>query len=122
MKIDISSIDDDDYYFKSMHLMDKIDFHNYEKYNHIIMPMSVYNILSGHPSWEGEFYNIDINTACIYVGKIFEYECYLDILMPHDIILLKYNKKIERDNKLESILNGTDLKLKKTIKIKHGNI
>jgi hypothetical protein len=76
------------------------------KYNYMIIPMHVYNILEHHPS----FLNVKIKDSdpdgLWKVGTIFGYECYLDMYMPTNQISVYYDKQIARNLKLDSILEG----------------
>jgi hypothetical protein len=87
--------------------------------NFMIVPMSIYNILETN----NYFRSLDslsnsnsirnINGICEdlrHMGSINGIEVYLDLISPSDTIILKYDKSIMRDNKINSILNGEELK------------
>ena len=76
------------------------------KYNYMIIPMSVYNILEHHPSFLSLKIKDSEPDGLWKVGTIFGYECYLDMYMPIDQISIYYNKQITRDLKIDSILEG----------------
>jgi hypothetical protein len=76
------------------------------KYNYMIIPMSVYNILEHHPAFLNKKIKESESDGLWNIGTIFGYECYLDMLMPIDQISIYYNKQIARDLKLDSILEG----------------
>jgi hypothetical protein len=76
------------------------------KYNYMIIPMSVYNILEHHPSFLSKKITESESDGLWNVGSIFGYECYLDMIMHTDQISIYYNKQIARDLKLDSILEG----------------
>jgi hypothetical protein len=76
------------------------------KYNYMIIPMSVYNILEHHPAFLNKKIKESESDGLWNIGTIFGYECYLDMLMPTDQISIYYNKQIARDLKLDSILEG----------------
>ena len=76
------------------------------KYNHMIIPMSVYNILEHHPAFVSKKIKDSESDGLWMVGNIFGYECYLDIYMSPDQISVYYNKQIARDLKIDSILEG----------------
>ena len=76
------------------------------KYNYMIIPMSVYNILEHHPAFLNKKITESESDGLWNIGTIFGYECYLDMLMPTDQISIYYNKQIARDLKLDSILEG----------------
>jgi hypothetical protein len=44
------------------------------------------------------------------MGSINDIEVYLDLFSPSDTIILKYDKSIMRDNKIDAILRGEELK------------
>ena len=87
--------------------------------NFMIVPMSIYNILETN----NYFRSLDslsnsnsirnINGICEdlrYMGSINGIEVYLDLISPSDTIILKHDRSIMRDNKINSILNGEELK------------
>ena len=76
------------------------------KYNHMIIPMSVYNILENHPAFVSKKIKDSESDGLWMVGNIFGYECYLDIYMSSEQISVYYNKQIARDLKIDSILEG----------------
>lgn len=76
------------------------------KYNYMIIPMTVYNILEHHPAFLTKKIKESEPDGLWSVGTIFEYECYLDMHMPADQISVYYDKQITRDLKIDSILEG----------------
>ena len=76
------------------------------KYNYMIIPMFVYNILEHHPSFLSKKIKDSDPDGLWNVGKIFGYECYLDMYMSPDQISVFYDKQITRDLKIDSILDG----------------
>ena len=76
------------------------------KYNYMIIPMTVYNILEHHPAFLNRKIKESEPDGLWNVGTIFEYECYLDMHMSADQISVYYNKQIARDLKIDSILEG----------------
>ena len=105
---------------KSNTLIKKITIHrNKTGQNFMIVPMSIYNILETN----NYFRSLDslsnsnsirnINGICEdlrYMGSINGIEVYLDLISPSDTIILKHDRSIMRDNKINSILNGEELK------------
>lgn len=84
-----------------------------KKYNYIVVPMSIYNIL--HESWL--FISDYIDSEGIKkVGMLGEFEVYLDMYCESNTILLSWDKQTSRDIKLENLLNGLEIK-EKNIKI-----
>jgi hypothetical protein len=45
-----------------------------------------------------------------HMGSINDIEVYLDLYSPSDTIILKYDRSIMRDNKIDAILNDDELK------------
>lgn len=76
------------------------------KYNYMIIPMHVYNILEHHPSFLSKKIKDSEPDGLWNVGSIFGYECYLDMYMSPDQISVFYDKQITRDLKIDSILDG----------------
>lgn len=79
--------------------------------NFMIVPMSIYNILESNRSFKFATLDSLMNEDPLrYMGSINGIEVYLDLISPSDTIILKYDKSIMRDNKINSILNGEKLK------------
>jgi len=104
---------------KSNRLVKKITIQrNKTGQNFMIVPMSIYNILETNNYFRFNSLSNsnsirNINGMCEdlrHMGSINGIEVYLDLLSPSDTIILKYDKSIMRDNKIESILNGEQLK------------
>ena len=89
-------------------------YNSANRYNYLIVPMDVYNILLFMDEFRIEDYG-DLNSP-VKVGNLFGYEVYLDMFLPPGEIMLSYDKLIMRDNKLDQILN--DARPKKDINIK----
>ena len=68
------------------------------------MSMNVFNLLEQHDRFEHlNFLGKEMN-ALTLVGSINGLDCYLDLNMKNNNILLHYDKQVARDLKLESIL------------------
>ena len=84
--------------------------------NFMIVPMSIYNILEANKSFKfaplDSLMSVDLLR---HMGSINGIEVYLDLFSPSDTIILKYDKSVMRDNKIDAILN--DDKLKEEIEI-----
>ena len=87
--------------------------------NFMIVPMSIYNILETNNyfrsldslSNSNSIRNINgIYEDLRHMGSINGIEVYLDLISPSDTIILKHDRSIMRDNKINSILNGEELK------------
>lgn len=85
------------------------------KYNYIIIPMSVYNIIECCDDFKPSFY--DNKEGLKKVGFIGEFECYLDIHLKSDEIILSWDKATSREIKIESILSGSNIEFEKRIEI-----
>lgn len=79
--------------------------------NFMIVPMSIYNILEANKSFNfSSITSIMDEEPLRHMGSINGIEVYLDLLSPSDTIILRYDKSIMRDNKIDALLNGDDLK------------
>lgn len=79
--------------------------------NFMIVPMSIYNILEVNKSFQFAPLDSLMNEDPLrYMGSINDIEVYLDLFSPSDTIILKYDKSIMRDNKIDAILNDGELK------------
>jgi len=74
------------------------------KHNYIIIPMTVYNILEINDNFSPIIY--ESGDGPVLVGTIGEFECYLDIYLPPNEIVVSWDKQTSRDVKLNSILDG----------------
>jgi hypothetical protein len=108
----------DEYKLKSSKLFKDITSINSEmikKYNYIIIPMAIYNIIECDDRFKPS--PIAEEDILRKVGMIGDIECYLDIYLPPDQILISWDKQTAREVKINSILNGIDEK-EKRVKIK----
>ena len=79
--------------------------------NFMIVPMSIYNILEANKSFQfSSITSLMDEDPLRHMGSICGIEVYLDLFSPSDTIILKYDKSIMRDNKIDAILNGEELK------------
>jgi hypothetical protein len=74
--------------------------------NYLIVPMSVYNILECHSLFIGS--RIDNPTSIFKVGEIMGFDVYVDLYLKNEIIL-STDKQQMRENKINSILENTEL-------------
>ena len=86
------------------------------RYNYLIVPMDVYNILLFMKEFRIEDYG-ELSFP-VKVGSLFMYEVFLDMYLPPGQIMLSYDKSIMRDNKIDQILDGVRPKKNITIKLK----
>lgn len=104
----------DEYKLKSNKLFNEINFINskmIKKYNYIIIPMPIYNIIE----CDDRFKPSETSDGLVLrrVGSIGDIECYLDIYLPPDRIIVSWDKQTARDVKIDNILNGIDEKEKR---------
>lgn len=88
--------------------------------NFMIVPMSIYNILETNNYFRSTLDSLSNSNSIRNINGIYEdlrhmgsingIEVYLDLISPSDTIILKHDKSIMRDNKINSILNGEELK------------
>jgi hypothetical protein len=77
----------------------------------MIVPMSIYNILEDNKSFKFAPLDSLMNEDPLrHMGSINDIEVYLDLFSPSDTIILKYDRSIMRDNKIDAILNDDELK------------
>ena len=73
----------------------------------MIMSMNVFNLLEHHDHFEHlNLLGKKEMDSITLVGSISGLDCYIDLNMESNNILLYYNKQIARDIKLKSILDG----------------
>lgn len=97
----------DEYKVKGNKLLTELNRMNIKmsiKHNYIIMSMTVYNILEFNDNFTPVIYEPNENGP-VLVGSIGEFECYLDIHLPPNEIIVSWDKETSRDVKLNSILN-----------------
>jgi hypothetical protein len=104
----------DEYRVKGNKLLTELNRINIKmkiRHNYIIIPMTVYNILEFNDNFLSVKY--ESGDGPVLVGTIGEFECYLDIYLPPNEIIVSWDKQTSRDVKLESILNGISEKEKR---------
>ena len=76
------------------------------KYNYIIVSMPVYNVLDRSNGFIQDNDNGDFDDKSLRkVGKLGEFDVYLDIHLKTNTILLDWDKQTSRDVKLDALLN-----------------
>lgn len=117
MIIDLSSIKNDDYVeeykVKSKVIIDEISVFDF---NFIIIPVGIFNILEKDDRFISDV-DISLEEPLCKVGSICEIECYVDIHMRFDQMILSYDKAKMRDVKIDQILNDDSLLKEKRVKI-----
>lgn len=77
------------------------------KRNFMVMSMNVFNTLEHHDKFE-HLNLLGRKSGGVYlVGRIYEIDCYIDLHMMEDTILLSWDKQRAREMKLESLLNDS---------------
>ncbi len=95
---------------KSGHIYQKIkSINENHQFNWIIMSIAVFNILEYHDQFTGDVQDGIDKDGIYYVGVLDEFKCYVDIHSPSNLLTIKYDKQVSRDNKLKSILDGDDI-------------
>lgn len=114
----------DEYKLKSGRLITSINKINIErifqkktKYNYIIIPISIYNIIECSDLFRAYKYS-ETEDGLKKVGSVGEYEIYLDIYLPSNEIVLSWDKQTSRDIKINSILFSHDDSKERKVKIK----
>lgn len=105
----------DEYKLKSNKLisyLNGININMKNKFNYIIIPVTVYNILECNDRFK-PFFSINDNDDLKKVGTLGEFEVYLDIHLRPDEIILSWDKSISRDVKINNILYNINEKQKK---------
>lgn len=118
MKIDISNVGNghelSDYemnVLKTSHLRSRLDDINYNmksEFNYLIVSMSVYNAIECNPRFKPS-YTEKVFDGPHYIGMFGTFECYVDLLLPSNMVLMQYDKRIARDKKIDTILNDVDV-------------
>ena len=78
------------------------------KFNYLIISMNVFNAIDSHPMFAPWSDDKSIDGP-YYVGKLGTFECYVDLYLSPNTILMQYDKQIARDNKIDSILNDINV-------------
>ena len=94
---------------KSGRLYQNLSKINEKKFNYLIVSMDVFSIIEHHHWFKPAINNRDEMSSIWLVGSFGEFQCYVDLLSPSNLISMQYDKQTSRDNKLESILDGTNI-------------
>ncbi len=84
-------------------------------YNFIIMPISVYNIIECHDRFE--HCQVNVTDGIFKVGSLCGYDCYVDMMILDNRIIMSKDLQSMRDNKIDSILGIRELEKDLEIKI-----
>ena len=99
---------------KTSHLYQKLTDINVvngegEYFNYIIMPMCTFNLIQ-----DSALFHVATNVTpdregVYFVGYFGGFKCYVDMLMPYDLITLRYDLQTSRENKLNAILDNIEV-------------
>ena len=84
-------------------------------YNYLIVPISILNVLDQDDRFQ--YLPFGDVSGITKVGNFMWYEVYLDVLMPPNEILIYCDKSIMRDNKIDFLLDDTELLKEKRVSI-----
>lgn len=97
--------------------LNRLNINMNEKYNYLIIPISVYNVIECSDSFVSYKESINKDETLRKVGSIGGFECYLDIHLPPNEILVSWDKATSRNMKIDSLLSGVDVEKEKKIKV-----
>lgn len=93
----------------SNHLCKEISIANSEEFNYIIVSMKIYNLLESSTVFKKErSISPGESVGVWHIGYLGGFNVYVDMLLDPDMILMRYDKQIMRDNKIDSILGNTE--------------
>lgn len=93
---------------KGSHLHKGIVNANTNDFNYLIISMSVFNAIDSHPMFT-PWSDAKSIEGPYYVGRLGTFECYVDLHLPPNTILMQYDKQVSRDKKIDTILNDVDV-------------
>lgn len=100
---------------KLLTYLNQVNIQMQQKYNFVLIPMTIYNIIEN-----SEYFSkveFEMNEGIKKVGYLGDFECYLDMYLPPDEILVSWDKSRSRDIKIENLLSNTILEKEKKIKV-----
>ncbi len=101
-----------EYKIKSIRLLTALNQLNIsmdKKYNYIIMPMSVYNIIECSEHFKSVKYDLENQSNLKKIGFLGDFECYLDIYLEKNEIIISWDKSTARDIKIDTLLSSSNL-------------
>lgn len=96
--------------------LNRININMEEKYNYLIIPISIYNIIECSDHFKA-YTQESKEDSLRRVGTIGGFECYLDIYLPPNEILVSWDKATSRNIKIESLLFDKKIEKQKKIKV-----
>lgn len=100
-----------EYKIKSIRLLtalNRLNISMNKKYNFIIMPMSVYNIIECSEHFKSVRYDLDNHSNLKKIGFLGDFECYLDIYLEKNEIIVSWDKSTARDVKIDTLLSSSN--------------
>lgn len=85
------------------------------KYNCIFVSVYIYNIIENHKMFKPRVHK-DGNVY--HVGEWLRFNVYVDLLLPINFILLKYDKEETRNIRIEKLLNGIEIEEEMVVEVK----
>lgn len=101
-----------EYKIKSIRLLTALNQLNIsmdKKYNYIIMPMSVYNIIECSEHFKSVKYDLENQSNLKKIGFLGDFECYLDIYLEKNEIIISWDKSTARDIKIDNLLSSSNM-------------
>lgn len=93
---------------KSSHLKSKLVENNYDSYKYLMIPVSIYNLIEVSPWFNMSMSSLKDISGPFFVGTFYNFECYVDMYLDPNTIIMKYNTVEYRDKKIDTILNDID--------------
>ena len=77
-------------------------------FNYLIIPVSIFNIIGDNRMFTK--FNTDKyeDSGVCFIGEFGQYKCYVDIFLPPNQILFRYDKQSSREYKLDAILTNKE--------------
>lgn len=99
-------------------LIDKISSNNSPRMNCLILSMPLLSIIEQSVDFKHIFSDgVGFLGNPLLVGHIHDIECYVDLFIPLNRMILTYDKKTVRDIKIESLTNSIDSEYEITIDV-----
>lgn len=78
--------------------------------NFMIVPMSIYNLIETNNAFKfAKLESLMGEEPLRHMGSLYGIEVYLDLFAPSDTVILKYDKSIMRDKKIDALLQNKSL-------------
>jgi len=97
--------------------INQININMITKYNYIIIPIAIYNLIEHSDYFRASEFTKN-KSGLSKVGWLGEFECYLDLYLEPNHILVSWDKSTSRDMKIDRILSDNNINEKqKKIKV-----